>query len=80
MNEIDKKYAEINELKAMLVNTDYHVIKEAEGGYTAPEEVRQMRADARIRINELEGEIDQLAQLELEAQEEAQLGDEKRQQ
>jgi len=76
MNEINKKYAEINELKAMLVNTDYHVIKEAEVDYTAPEEVHQMRVDARIRINELEGEIDQLAQLELEAQEEAQLGDE----
>ena len=72
MNEVNKKYAEINELKAMLVNTDYHVIKEAEGDYTAPEEVHQIRADARIRINELEGEI---AQLELEAQEEAQLGD-----
>jgi hypothetical protein len=80
MNEINKKYAEINELKAMLVNTDYHVIKEAEGGYTAPEEVRQIRADARIRINELEGEIDRLAQLELEAQEETQLGDETKQQ
>lgn len=65
MKEINKKYAEINELKAMLVNTDYHVIKEAEGDYTTPEEVRQIRADARTRINELEGEI---AQLELEAQ------------
>ena len=75
MNDINKKYAEINELKAMLVNTDYHVIKEAEGGYTAPEEVRQIRADVRIRINELEGEIEQLSQLELEAQEEVQLGD-----
>ena len=76
MNEINKKYAEINELKAMLVNTDYHVIKEVEGDYTAPEEVHQIRADARIRINELEGEIEQLSQLELDAQEEAQLGDE----
>ena len=76
MNEINKKYAEINELKAMLVNTDYHVIKEVDGDYIAPEEVRQIRADARIRINELEGEIEQLSQLELEAQDEAQLGDE----
>lgn len=65
MNEINKKYAEINELKAMLVNTDYHVIKEAEGDYTAPEEVLQIRAAARNRINVLEAEIDQL---ELEAQ------------
>lgn len=74
MNEINKKYAEINVLKAMLVNTDYHVIKEAEGGYNVPQEILDARALARIRINELEGEI---AQLELEAQEEAQLGDEK---
>ena len=76
MNEINKKYAEINELKAMLVNTDYHVIKEAEGNYNVPQEILDARALARIRINELEGEI---AQLELEAQEEAQLGDEMKQ-
>ena len=63
MNEINKMYAEINELKAMLVNTDYHVIKEAEGGYNVPQEILDARAFARIRINELE------------AQEEAQLGD-----
>ena len=79
MNEINKKYAEINELKAMLVNTDYHVIKEAERGYTAPEEVRQIRADARIRINELEGEINMLEADHIDI-EMAQLGDEKRQQ
>ena len=74
MDEINKKYAEINELKAMLVNTDYHVIKEAEGDYTAPEEVRQIRADARIRINELEGEIDMLEADHIDI-ETAQLGD-----
>ena len=74
MNEINKKYAEINEMKALLAETDYHVIKEAEGGYNVPQEILDARALARIRINELEGEI---AQLELEAQEEAQLGDEK---
>ena len=74
MNEINKKYAEINELKAMLVNTDYHVIKEAEGDYIAPEEVRQMRADARIRINELEGDINMLEADHIDI-EIAQLGD-----
>ena len=72
MNEINKKYAEINEMKALLADTDYHVIKEAEGGYNVPQEILDARAFARIRINELEGEI---AQLKLEAQEEAQLGD-----
>ena len=72
MNEINKKYAEINEMKALLADTDYHVIKEAEGDYNVPQEILDARAFARIRINELEGEI---AQLKLEAQEEAQLGD-----
>ena len=74
MKRINEKYAEINEMKALLADTDYHVIKEAEGGYNVPQEILDARAFARIRINELEGEI---AQLELEAQEEAQLGDEK---
>jgi hypothetical protein len=60
MNEINKKYAEINELKAMLVNTDYHVIKEAEGGYSVPQEIIDERQDARNRINVLEAEIEQL--------------------
>ena len=73
MKRINEKYAEINEMKALLAETDYHVIKEAEGGYNVPQEILDARALARIRINELEGEI---AQLELEAQEEAQLGDE----
>ena len=72
MKRINEKYAEINEMKALLADTDYHVIKEAEGGYNVPQEILDARAFARIRINELEGEI---AQLELEAQEEAQLGD-----
>lgn len=60
MNEINKKYAEINELKAMLVNTDYHVIKEAEGGYSVPQEIIDERQDARARINVMEAEIAQL--------------------
>jgi len=72
MKRINEKYAEINEMKALLADTDYHVIKEAEGDYNVPQEILDARALARIRINELEGEI---AQLELEAQEEAQLGD-----
>lgn len=60
MREINKKYAEINELKAMLVNTDYHVIKEAEGDYSVPQEIIDERQDARNRINVLEAEIEQL--------------------
>jgi uncharacterized protein (DUF2164 family) len=60
MNEINKKYAEINELKAMLVNTDYHVIKEAEGGYNVPQEILDARTLARAKINLLEEEIEVL--------------------
>lgn len=66
MKEINKKYAEISELKALLVNTDYHVIKEAEGGYSVPQEIIDERQDARARINVLEAEIEQL-EAELEA-------------
>ena len=60
MKEINKKYAEINELKALLASTDYQVIKEAEGGYTVPQEIIDERQDARNRINVLEAEIGQL--------------------
>jgi len=60
MNEINKKYAEINELKAMLAKTDYHVIKEAEGGYVVPQEIVDDRVDARNQINILEAEIAEL--------------------
>lgn len=60
MNEINKKYAEINDLKALLASTDYQVIKEAEGGYSVPREIIDERQDARNRINVLEAEIEQL--------------------
>ena len=65
MEEINKKYAEINDLKALLASTDYQVIKEAEGGYSVPQEIIDERQDARARINILEAEIEQLeAELE----------------
>jgi uncharacterized protein (DUF2164 family) len=57
MNEINKKYAEINEMKALLAETDYHVIKEAEGCYNVPQEILDARAFARAKINLLEEEI-----------------------
>lgn len=60
MKEINKKYAEINELKALLARTDYQVLKEAEGGYSVPQEIIDERQDARARINILEAEIGQL--------------------
>ena len=65
MKEINKKYAEINDLKALLASTDYQVIKEAEGGYSVPQEIIDERQDVRARINILEAEIEQLeAELE----------------
>ena len=57
MNEINKKYAEINEIKALLADTDYHVIKEAEGDYDVPQEILDARDFARAKINLLEEEI-----------------------
>lgn len=60
MKEINKKYAEINDLKALLASTDYQVIKEAEGDYNVPQEIIDERQDARARINVLEAEIAQL--------------------
>lgn len=60
MKQINEKYAQINELKAMLAETDYHVIKEAEGGYVVPQEIVDGRIGARNQINTLEAEIAEL--------------------
>ena len=57
MKRINEKYAEINEMKALLAETDYHVIKEAEGDYDVPQEILDARAFARAKINLLEEEI-----------------------
>ncbi len=60
MKRINGKYAEINEMKALLAETDYHVIKEAEGNYNVPQEILDARAFARAKINLLEEEIELL--------------------
>jgi uncharacterized protein (DUF2164 family) len=60
MKRINGKYAEINEMKALLADTDYHVIKEAEGDYDVPQEILDARALARAKINRLEEEIELL--------------------
>lgn len=44
----------------MLAETDYHVIKEAEGGYVVPQGIVDDRVDARNQINTLETEIAEL--------------------
>ncbi len=60
MKRINEKYAEINEMKALLAETDYHIIKEAEGDYNVPQEILDARAFARAKINLLEEEIELL--------------------
>ena len=60
MKRINEKYAEINEMKALLAETDYHVIKEAEGDYSVPQGILDARAFARAKINLLEEEIELL--------------------
>lgn len=60
MKRINEKYAKINEMKALLADTDYHVIKEAEGDYNVPQEILDARALARAKINILEEEIEVL--------------------
>lgn len=57
MKRINGKYAEINEMKALLADTDYHVIKEAEGDYSVPQEILDTRDFARAKINLIEEEI-----------------------
>ncbi len=47
MKRINGKYAGINEMKALLADTDYHVIKEAEGDYNVPQEILDARDFAR---------------------------------
>lgn len=60
LQEINSKYALIAELKQYLDLTDYHVLKQAEGGYKTPQDILFRRAEARENINALEGEIEEL--------------------
>lgn len=72
MNEINKKYAEINELKAMIVNTDYTLSKAMEG-YVVSDDVLQQRSDARVQINVLETEIAEMERVVSELENEQDL-------
>ena len=59
---IEKYQSEIVELKKYLSDTDYKAIKFAEGEIAESDyqEVKSQRHDARVRINELEGLIEEL--------------------
>ena len=56
---INAKESQILEYKAYLNETDYKVIKHAEG-YDISEDILANRTDARIKINILEVEIEEL--------------------
>jgi len=57
---INAEYAAIDELQNYLNNTDYKVIREAEGGDPCPESIKTARANARLAIDEHLEEIKRL--------------------
>lgn len=59
-------YAEILKLKILLSNTDYQTIREFEGGEPMSAEIREQRANARARINELEALITETKTIEVD--------------
>ena len=59
-NEINALYGQITVAKNYLNDTDYMMLREAEGGAPAPEEVKGNRAAAREKVNQCEEEIKQL--------------------
>ena len=59
-NEINKRYAMIQEQRNYLASIDYHVLKQMESGYTAPQDILLQRAEARENINALQSEIEEL--------------------
>lgn len=65
MEEINIKQSRLLELKAYLNETDYMIIKMSEG-YEVKQDVLNARAQARVEINRLEAEIEELEQQEEE--------------
>lgn len=59
-NEINTLYGQIAVAKNYLNDTDYMMLREAEGGAPAPEEVKGNRVAAREKVNQCEEEIKQL--------------------
>ena len=59
-------YAEILQLKIYLSDTDYQTVREFEGGEPMPAEIREKRANARTRINELEALITETEAIEVD--------------
>ena len=63
---LNTHYAEILKLKMLLSNTDYQTVREFEGGEPMPAEIREKRANARTRINELEALIAETEAIEVD--------------
>ena len=68
LQEINKKYSMIAELKLYLNSTDYHILKQVEGNYQAPQDILFQRVEARENINALEREIEELCSTEMHSE------------
>lgn len=60
MSNLQKLKQELSDLGAYLSSTDYLIIREADAGTLCPQEVRQARAAARVRINEIKSELEKV--------------------
>jgi hypothetical protein len=65
---INEQCSIIHEEKNLLSDTDYQVLREMEGGMPISAEMREMRALARMRINDAEVEIERLKSEQMEEQ------------
>ena len=65
-NLLNTYYSEILNLKTFLLSTDYQSIREFEGGAPMADEIREARANARTRVNELEELIAKTKEIEPE--------------
>ena len=67
-------YAQINEHRNYLNQTDYKVIKEAETEYTMPIELKDARQHARDEINRISYEVEKMEELMADSAEEMDIG------
>lgn len=68
MDETQNIQSEINAYKQLLTQTDYQAIKHSEGEMSDEEyqQIKDQRAEWRAKVNELEAELESLAQDGLE--------------
>ena len=63
---LNRLHEEILKAENFLNSTDYMTIREMEGGEPMPEEVKQKRAEARVKINDCQARILEVAEVETE--------------